>query len=57
MAIPRIEQRALSLLSAFESAGKSVSRITIDGKRIELVLSREHEIDEFDGIDMRHDKT
>lgn len=51
-----IEQRALSLLKTFESAGKSVSRITIEGRKIELVLGTEQSTDEFDGIDMRHGK-
>ena len=50
-----IEQRALSLLRTFERAGKPVSRVTIEGKRIELVLSQPKEDDEFARIDMRHD--
>jgi predicted metalloenzyme YecM len=53
----KLEQSALSLLAAFESAGKSVSRVIVDGRRIELVLSKEHDADDFDRIDMRHDKT
>jgi hypothetical protein len=57
MATSKIEQSALSLLAAFENAGKSVSRVIVEGKRIELVLSTEHDADEFDRIDMRHDKT
>jgi len=57
MSTARIEQRALSLLKAFESAGKAVSRVTVEGKRIELVLSKEREDDEYAGIDMRHDQT
>jgi len=57
MSTSRIEQRALSLLKAFESAGKAVSRVTVEGKRIELVLSKEREDDEYAGIDMRHDQT
>jgi hypothetical protein len=57
MATSKIEQSALSLLAAFENAGKSVSRVIVEGKRIELVLSTEHDVDEFDRIDMRHDKT
>lgn len=57
MATTKLEQSALSLLSAFESAGKSVSRVIVEGKRIELVLSTEHDDDDFDKIDMRHDKT
>lgn len=56
MANSTIEQRALSLLRTFERAGKAVSRVTIEGKRIELVLSQPKEDDEFARIDMRHDK-
>lgn len=57
MAILSVEQRALALLNTFERAGKSVSRVTIEGRRIELVLASEQTADEFDRIDMRHDKT
>ena len=57
MATSKLEQSALSLLAAFESAGKSVSRVIVEGKRIELVLSTEHDADDFDRIDMRHGKT
>jgi len=52
-----IEQRALSLVNAFEKSGRTVASITIDGKKIELVLAIEQSIDEFDKIGMRHDKT
>ncbi|QPO08233.1 hypothetical protein SAMN04488041_101364 [Sulfitobacter pontiacus] len=52
-----IEQRALSLVNAFEKSGRTVASITIDGKKIELVLSIGQPIDEFDKIGMRHDKT
>lgn len=52
-----IAQKALGLLSAFERAGREVSRVSIEGKRIELVLSKPAEQDEFERIDMRHDKT
>lgn len=57
MSAASIEQKALGLLKAFENAGKSVSRVMIDGRKIELVLSRAETKDEFDGIDMRHGKT
>ena len=57
MAAANIEKKALGLLKAFENAGKSVARITVEGRKIELVLSQEGERDEFDGIDMRHGKT
>lgn len=53
----KVEHRALRLLNVFESAGKSVSRITIKGRKIEIILSKGQADDEFDGIDMRHDKT
>lgn len=50
-----IEQKALGLLKAFERAGREVSRVTVDGRKIELVLSKEQENhDEFAAIDMRH---
>lgn len=57
MAGVKIEQKALDLLNAFERAGKSVGRVTIEGRKIELVLSRPKEGDEFEGLDMRHGKT
>jgi hypothetical protein len=57
MAGSSIEQKAIGLLRAFESAGKPVSRVMIDGRKIELVLEQSKVIDEFEGIDMRHDKT
>ena len=52
-----VEQRALSLLATFEKAGKSVSRVTIEGRRIEIELSKGETEDEFDRINMRHGKT
>lgn len=57
MAQTKIEKKALDLLNAFERAGKSVGRVTIEGRRIELVLNRPKETDEYEGIDMRHGKT
>lgn len=45
------------MLNAFENAGKPVSRVIVDGRRIELELSSIQESDEFDRIDMRHGKT
>ena len=57
MSATNIEQKALGLLNAFENAGKTVSRVTVDGRKIEIVLSRGKVEDEFDRIDMRHDKT
>jgi hypothetical protein len=52
-----IEKKVLGLLSAFEGAGRSVSRVTVDGRKIELVLSGGKVEDDYDRIDMRHDKT
>lgn len=50
-----IEQKALGLLKAFERAGREVNLVTVDGRKIELVLSKEQENhDEFAAIDMRH---
>lgn len=51
-----IEERALRILKAFENAGRPVSRVTIEGKKIELVLATEQTPDEYAGIDMRYDK-
>ncbi|SPF77001.1 hypothetical protein ALP8811_02020 [Aliiroseovarius pelagivivens] len=52
-----IEKKALGLLNTFERAGKTVSRVTIEGRKIEIVLSKPKERDEFARIDMRHGKT
>lgn len=52
-----IEEKALRLLSAFERTGRSVGRVIVDGKKIELVLQDTATMDEFERIDMRHDKT
>ncbi len=57
MAASKIERKALTLLNAFENAGKPVSRVIVDGRRIELELSSFQDSDEFDRIDMRHGKT
>ncbi|MCJ7871462.1 hypothetical protein [Phaeobacter sp. J2-8] len=56
MATGTVEQKALSLLAALERAGKSVSGIAVDGRRIEITLSSGENLDEFDRIDMRHGK-
>lgn len=56
MAGSSIEQKALVLLNAFERAGKAVSRVTVEGRRIELVLTPAKQEDEFERIDMRHDQ-
>ena len=52
-----IEEKALRLLNAFERTGRSVGRVIVDGKKIELVLHDPATMDEFERIDMRHDKT
>lgn len=57
MSAAKVEQRAISLLNAFERSGRTVSRVTIDGGKIELVLSTEPTGDEFERVDMRYDKT
>ncbi|MDF1803016.1 MAG: hypothetical protein P1U66_09155 [Thalassobius sp.] len=57
MAGNTIEQKALGLLNAFERAGKVVTRVTVEGRKIEIVLSKPDVEDEFERIDMRHGKT
>ncbi|WP_170848796.1 hypothetical protein [Pseudooceanicola nitratireducens] len=57
MARTTIEDKALRLLNAFERAGRTVGRVTVDGRKIELVLAGDQPGDEFEGIDMRHGKT
>jgi len=52
-----VEQKALSLLRAFEGAGKSVHRVSIEGRRIEIELSKEDVRDEFERINMHYGKT
>jgi hypothetical protein len=57
MAAITIEQKALSLCHAFERSGKIVTRVVIEGRKIEVVLQvAETQPDEFERIDMRHDK-
>ena len=51
------EQKALSLLKAFEEAGKTVSSVVVEGKRIEIKIQPSDDSDEFDRIDMRYGKT
>ena len=57
MSVAKVEQRALRLLTTFEKAGKTVSRVTIEGRKIEIVLSKEQVVDEYERIDMRHGET
>lgn len=56
MARTTIEEKALRLLSAFERAGRTVGRVTVEGRRIEIVFSEVCQLDEFERIEMRHDK-
>lgn len=56
MARTTIEDKALRLLRTFESAGRSVRRVTVDGKKIEIVLTEPNSPDEFERINMRYDK-
>lgn len=56
MAQVKIEDKALRLLEAFERAGRLVGRVTIDGKKIELVLVEPGQADEFERIDMTYGK-
>ena len=51
-----LEKKALSLLSAVELSGRTVSSVVVEGHRIEVVLASSNKVDDFDGIDMRHDK-
>lgn len=57
MAVTTIEQKAVGLLNAFERAGKSVKSVTVEGRKIEIVLSSAERTDDFERIDMRHGKT
>ena len=56
MAGSSIEQKALRALAVFEMAGKSVSRVTLEGRKIELVFAADDEPDEFERIDLQHGK-
>lgn len=51
------EQKAIRLLKALEGAGKAVTSVVVEGRRIEIMLSGGQSVDEFEGIDMRHGKT
>ncbi|TNJ48090.1 hypothetical protein [Phaeobacter sp. B1627] len=53
-----VEKKALQYLKTFETDGRVVKRVVIEGKRIELEFETEPEvISEFDKVDMRHGKT
>ncbi len=57
MSAVKLEQAAMRFLSELESKGKQVTRIVIEGKRIEFDLAGSDKLDEFERIDMRHGKT
>ena len=57
MARKTIEEKALNLLHTFERAGRPVGRVTVDGKKIEIVFTAPNSPDEFERLNMRHDKT
>ena len=50
------ERKAIKLLEALERAGKTVSAVVVDGRRIEVKFDGGSIVDEFDRIDMRHGK-
>ena len=57
MSAVRLEQKAMRMLETLERAGKSVTRVTLEGKRIEFELGAVKDAeDEFEGIDLRHDQ-
>lgn len=57
MAKLKVEVRALEMLKAFEDAGKPVGSVLIEGQKIQLVFTRSNDVDDFDRVDMRYDKT
>lgn len=57
MSVGKVEDKALRLLAAFKNTGKPVARIVVEGRKIEIVLSKQQSLDEFDEIDMRHGET
>lgn len=52
-----IETKALSIIEAFERSGKKVSRVILDGRRIEVELVCVEDQDSFAHVDMRYGKT
>jgi hypothetical protein len=57
VALSKIEQQALRMLDDLERRGRSVSRVTIEGKRVEFEFAKSEEgSDEFDGLDMKYGK-
>ena len=51
------ERKAISLLEALERAGKAVTSVVVEGRRIEVKFEGGVARDEFERIDMRHGKT
>lgn len=56
MSATKTHQQALSFLNTLEKAGKSVSRVTIDGRKIMVDLAKPEAPDEFDEVEMRYDQ-
>lgn len=50
------EQKAIRLLEALERAGKTVSSVVVEGRRIEVKFEGVSVVDEFEGIEMRYGK-
>ncbi len=57
VSLNKIEQKALSLLTTFENAGRSVRRVSVEGRRIEIELVTVDNDDDFERIEMRYGKT
>ena len=53
----RIEEKALRLLRTFERSGRIIGRVTIEGKKIELVFAEPDVPDDYERLDFNHDKT
>lgn len=52
----KTEDRALKYVHAFERDGKTVRKVLIDGRKIELTLDDGTALDEFDAVDMSREK-
>lgn len=50
------EQKAIRLLHALERAGKAVSSVVVEGRRIEVKFDGGLPSDEFERLEMRHGK-
>ncbi|BAQ67862.1 MULTISPECIES: hypothetical protein [Rhodovulum] len=50
----RTDDRVRRLVSAVEACGKTVQRVIVRGREVELILLRDQdEIDEFEAMDLR----